>query len=114
MNTSRYQECIDACDACARACDECASACLSEDDVGMFAACIRLDLDCAATCRVAAGLMARESTFVTEFCALCAGVCAACAAECSNHEAGHCQRCAEACNRCAQACRDMAAGPAAG
>jgi len=114
MNASRYHRCIEECQACATACEACASGCLSEEDAGQFAGCIRLDLDCAAVCRLAATLMGRESALAEEICTLCAGVCAACAAECDSHDAAHCRRCAEACRRCAQACREMATGPAAG
>ena len=51
-----YQDCIAACHACAVACNHCAAACLQEDDVKMMAGCIALDIDCAAICRVAAGV----------------------------------------------------------
>src|ERR1700682_4475707 len=52
--SSSYQSCIEACNTCADACDYCSIACLQEDDVKMMAECIRLALDCAAICRLAA------------------------------------------------------------
>jgi len=55
----QYQSCIDACNMCADACDYCSSACLQEYDVKMMAECIRLDMDCAAICRMAAAYMAQ-------------------------------------------------------
>jgi hypothetical protein len=55
-----YQSCIEACNTCADACDYCSIACLQEDDVKMMAECIRLDLDCAAICRLAAALTDSE------------------------------------------------------
>jgi hypothetical protein len=108
---SHYQSCIDACNACADACDHCATACLAEPDVKMMAECIRLDLDCASICRLAAGSMARGSDFAHALCALCADVCEACGAECARHQHDHCQQCAQACRRCAEECRRMAAMP---
>lgn len=77
MGHERYQSCIEACNTCADSCDYCFSACLREDDVKMMAECIRLDMDCAAICRIAASYMARESTYAGELCACCAEVCEA-------------------------------------
>jgi len=74
-----------------------------------MAECIRLDMDCAAMCRVAAGFMARGSARAPTVCLLCAEICEACAAECAKHEADHCRRCAEACRACAIECNKMAA-----
>jgi len=111
MVPTRYQSCIAACDACADACDHCASACLGEEDVEMMAACIRLDLDCAAICRMAASYMARDSRYAPELCRLCADVCEACAAECARHSQPHCQACAQTCRQCAEECRRMAQSP---
>ena len=44
----------------------------------MMAECIRLDIDCAAICRLAAGYMARGSALAVHVCELCADVCEAC------------------------------------
>lgn len=108
MAHQSFQTCIDACNACADACDHCATACLAEPDVKMMAECIRLDMDCAAICRLAAGYIARDSKFAIELCELCADVCEACGTECAKHQAQHCQDCAQACRRCAEECRRMA------
>lgn len=104
-----YESCVQACNACAITCETCAAACLREDDVGMMARCIRLDLDCAALCRLAALSMVRDSEFARDVCALCAQVCRACGEECGRHKADHCQRCAQDCRACAEACERMAA-----
>ena len=104
---AEFEECVRACNACADACDDCSTACLNEPDVRSMAECVRLDLDCAAICRLAAGYMARGSARATEVCRLCAAICEACAAECQKHEADHCQRCAAACRACAAKCREM-------
>ncbi|MGE5450715.1 MAG: four-helix bundle copper-binding protein [Acidobacteriota bacterium] len=110
MALQEFTSCIEACDACALACLHCAASCLDEDDPGAMARCIKLDLDCAALCRVAADAMARGSEHAEAICALCADVCEACAQECEQHEMDHCQDCAEACDLCAQACRGMSEG----
>ena len=109
MTRQQYQACIDACNQCADACDRCAAACLREDDVKMMAECIRLDMDCAAVCRLAGSLLARGSDFSSALCRTCAEVCDACGDECAKHEHGHCQECARACRRCAEECRRMVA-----
>ncbi len=108
MPHEKFQSCIDACYACATACDHCALSCLDEQDVKSMTQCIKLDLDCAEICRVAASYMARGSQFSRAICRLCAEVCEACANECAKHKMDHCQRCAEACRRCAEECRRMA------
>jgi hypothetical protein len=105
----QIQSCLRACNACADACDHCSAACLAEPEVKKMADCIRLDLDCAAICRLAAGFMARGSARAKDVCRVCAEICEACAQECAKHEADHCQRCAEACKACAAECRKMAA-----
>jgi len=107
--TSRIdlQACIDACNACADACDRCTVACLREPDVDQLSRCIALDIDCAAACRFAAGLMARDSPMRNTVCAMCAMVCQACAAQCEMHPMDHCAACAKACRQCAAECDRM-------
>ena len=108
MASPRYSACIEACDACALACDHCSTACLAEADPKPMARCIALDMDCAAACRFAVGLMARDGEFAASACAMCAEICEACGAECGKHDMDHCKACAEACRRCAEECRRMA------
>jgi hypothetical protein len=102
------QSCIDACVRCAQECEQCAAACLGESDVNEMTECIRLDLDCAAICRMAAGFMSRDSRFAEAICDVCADICETCGTECEKHDVDHCQRCAEACHQCAEECRSMA------
>jgi hypothetical protein len=109
MPHEEYGSCIDACYACAAVCDHCAVACLDESDPKPMAECIKLDVDCAAICRLAAGYMARGSSQVAAICRTCAEICDACGAECERHDHDHCKECAEACRRCAEECRRMAA-----
>lgn len=113
MPLQPFQSCIDACNSCAVACDFCAASCLAENDVKMLARCIRLDMDCAAICRLAVGYMARGSELAGRICGTCAEVCEACAQECEKHSMEHCRQCAQACRHCAEECRRMAsAAPA--
>lgn len=107
MQQNRYQSCIEACAECANACDMCAAACLGEEMVGPMTRCIALDVDCAQYCRLAAGMMARESEATGLVCQTCAELCTMCGDECAKHRATHCQDCAAACRRCADACRQM-------
>jgi hypothetical protein len=94
MAPERYQPCIQACDIYADACDYCSDACLQEDDVKMMAKCIRLDMDCAAICRMASAYMARDSTYSGAVCRLCTEVCEARGAECARQAHPHCEACA--------------------
>jgi len=109
MAHEQFASCIEACNECADACDHCAAACLQESGVKDLLRCIRLDLDCAAICRVAVASMARGSEIAPQICLACAEVCEACAEECERHKRmDHCKTCAEACRRCAEECRRMA------
>lgn len=108
MPHKKFQSCIDACYACASECDHCAVSCLDEQDASSMARCVKLDMDCAAMCRLAASYMARGSEFAQSICRLCAEICEACGEECAKHEMEHCQRCAEVCRTCAEECRRMA------
>lgn len=106
---AKLENCLRACNTCADACDSCATACLKEADLAAMTECIRLDMDCAAFCRLAAGYVARGSTRSRDICRLCADICEACGDECAKHKADHCQRCAAACRACAAECRKMSA-----
>ncbi|MEO6096477.1 MAG: four-helix bundle copper-binding protein [Fibrobacteria bacterium] len=108
-NAGSMKSTIAAVTECAQACRACASACLGEKNIDMLRECIRLDLDCAGVCDLAADFMLRGSPFHGQVCEVCADICDACAAECGKHKRmKHCQECAEACRRCAEACRSMA------
>lgn len=115
MAHERFASCIEACNDCADTCDHCAAACLQESGVKDLIRCIRLDLDCAAMCRVAVGSMSRGSELAAQICEACAEACEACAEECERHKhMDHCRACAEACRRCAEECRRMVGATAKG
>jgi hypothetical protein len=98
----RLDECIEACQQALRACHACAAADVLER--GDMAACVLVNLDCAAICAATLAALERRSVHHGDFCALCAHLCRACAAECAKHDHAHCQRCREACERCADSC----------
>ncbi|WP_313758881.1 four-helix bundle copper-binding protein [Atlantibacter hermannii] len=104
-----YKKCIEACYLCAAACDNCAASCLEEQNLEMMRDCIRIDMQCANICRLAAQFMALKSDSAGELCRLCAEVCQKCGDECGKHQHDHCQACAKACHHCAEQCRKMAA-----
>ncbi len=107
MDHEQFVSCIDACLRCADECDRCADACRSEPESTDRSERIRLGLDCAEFCRMAAMFMSRESHFSGEVCRVCSEICDVCAAECQRHEHDHCRRCAEVCHECGDECRRM-------
>jgi hypothetical protein len=109
LQNSKYQSCIDACNACAESCEFCATSCLREQDLKMLERCIQLNRDCPTICWTASQLMSRDSEYVKEICSTCAEIYDACAEECEKHQRmEHCKLCAQACRRCAEECRKMA------
>jgi hypothetical protein len=108
MNHERYQGLINALNNCAAECSQCAMACLDEEDVNMMRRCIRIDIDCADTCRLTASLLSRESEHGEHLLKECVEICNACAKECEKHTGmEHCRKCAEACRHCAEECGAM-------
>lgn len=107
MLSQSESKCFIECNECAGACLQCASACLDEEDIEPMVRCIRLDMECADICRLAAASIARGDEHMKAVCLLCADVCDVCGRECAKHAMDHCQRCAEICRRCADACRSM-------
>lgn len=103
----QYKACIEACFTCASICNQCAVACTYEKDVAMMAACIRLDMECAALCYATAQLMSMGSSQAPRLAGICADLCEACAAECGKHHHEHCVLCAQACKACAEECRKI-------
>jgi hypothetical protein len=100
----QYKLCIDTCLRCAAVCNHCASESAKENQDGMMADCIQLDMECAAICYATAQLMSLGSKHIKEISKICAAICDACAEECSKHENEHCLECAKACSECADEC----------
>ena len=108
MARNGFQSCIDNCHACAASCDVCAASSLDEREAKKLILCIRLDMDCAQVCRLAASYLSRGSHFAQMACKVCAEICEACAKECARHDLEPCRRCARSCLACADGCREMA------
>jgi hypothetical protein len=106
------ERCIEECLQCVRWCSACVEEGLSHDPVKM-AECIRLCHECAPVCGVCVTLLAGNSRFEYQLCAVCADICEACAAECGKYPHMETMRqCAEACRRCVKTCREVAkSGP---
>lgn len=108
MKHEKNEQMMDMLNECVRACNHCAVACLGEKEVNMLSRCIRLDLDCAEICRVAAGLLERDSENADAVLSVCAVICNSCADECEKHShMEHCRVCAEVCRACAESCQQM-------
>ncbi|MBA3707114.1 MAG: four-helix bundle copper-binding protein [Bacteroidetes bacterium] len=105
MNYEKNQTIIKLLSECVNECSYCASACLEEQDVKMLARCIKLNIDCAEICNLAASYLSRESENIDRIINQCAEICEICAKECEKHKhMEHCKRCAEKCRACAEAC----------
>jgi hypothetical protein len=102
---SHDQQMLNALTECASACHYCSVSCLREEDIGMMAECIRLDMDCAQICELTAAFLSRESDHTRHLLKECAEICQKCAEECARHaHLDHCKECAEACRKCAHMC----------
>ena len=97
---------------CALICTSCADACLAEEMVGQLTQCIRLNLDCADVCQMAATAAVRQAggnvELLRPLLSACIEACRRCAEECEGHAAHmeHCRICADHCRRCEHACRE--------
>ena len=105
MSHEQNQTLIDAMTNCAAECNHCVAACLEEEAVTMLARCIKLDIDCAEICMLAASYISRGSESGQHILNACAKVCEACADECEKHShMDHCKKCANVCRACAELC----------
>jgi hypothetical protein len=102
-------ECLSACAACASAAENCAVICLREESPKALARMISLARTCADVCLLTTRLLAQESEFVQEYCALCAEVCHMLREECLKQPSlSCCQRCADLALSCDRACQKAA------
>ena len=103
------QECIDACMECHADCLHTSMTyCLDMGGAHVGAGHLRLMLNCAELCQVAANFMLSDSALHAVACKACAEVCSACADSCD--QVGDMDECAALCRRCASACAAMGAG----
>ena len=103
---SSYVKCIEACQECLIDCKVCLAKMAGKKSMNDCPYCC---VQCIEVLQASIGLMAVDSQFAAEHCALCARVCDYCAEQCAAHDHEHCQRCAESCRKCAETCRGMAA-----
>lgn len=102
-------ECLDACAACASVAENCAALCSRSPEPKQLARIVALARTCADVCLLTARLLAQQSEFVQEYCALCAEVCHTLRQECLRQASlSYCQCCAEVALRCDKACRRAA------
>jgi hypothetical protein len=109
MIDQQFQSCVAACYDCADACDHCVVAVLEGSSPGKMVRCIRLNMDCAQLCRLAAACMVRKSEMVDAIWEVCAQICETCAEECARHAIEYSRLSMEACRHCAEECRLMIA-----
>ena len=102
MHNPKFKKAIDRCVECVSLCNHAAISALEGDNVQEMRKCIRISLECAIFCRVAAELLSLDSRFSKTICSIVADVCNACAAECEQHNnSGEWALCAEYCRACA-------------
>jgi hypothetical protein len=103
-------DCISQCAECAQSCVACADACLGETQLDPLRRCIRLNLDCADACEVAARMLLRphepDLDVLRRQLEVASLSCRACSDECGKHagQHEHCRVCRDICVRCAEAC----------
>jgi hypothetical protein len=105
-----FMTCAKACSDCALQCDSCYHHCLHllKEGKKEHERSMRLCVDCAEVCRLAATLSARESHLAVYACDGCAKSCDDCAALCeTSKDDKHMADCARSCRDCAKACREM-------
>jgi hypothetical protein len=106
LESDKYKECIDACNACVASCKKCESMCLKEKGAKMNQ-CIQLCRETIAACTAALQLMTLNSVNSKEICAVAAKICDRCATECEKFSLAHCKDCATLCRKAAKMCRTI-------
>ena len=106
--SNTYGVAIEACSTCARGCWECFEACMSNSNIEPRAKCIKMLVECARECELAAAELASNAMFAKDHCKMCAAVCTICAKDCEMFKEDHCQHCAEVCRECARQCKEIA------
>ena len=99
-----YAEYIKTCQQCLIDCKVCLAKMAGKKSMNECPYCC---VQCIQVLQASIGLMAVDSQFAPEQCALCAKICDYCAEICGAHDHEHCQRCAESCRKCAEMCRRM-------
>lgn len=105
-----HGDCLKACLHGAEVCNETFHYCFGhlKDGHTEHARIAELTIDCQDFCKLAAALLARESSMVAHACSACAAACQACAEECQKHDDQQMKECIAACLACEKSCRAMA------
>jgi hypothetical protein len=105
-----FMECARACDDCARMCDACGAHCTDLVASGKkeHLTTLKTCQDCAAICRTASALTARQGPFSDTICIACADACKRCGDSCEKFKDDEMmKKCMEECRKCEKACREM-------
>ena len=106
--SEEMRRCIQDCLECANICEQTIAYCLTKGGKHASPEHIRVMRDCAESCMMAASMMARDSNFQSEHCALCADICRACEESCEKFGGdAQMKACADACRQCGDSCRRM-------
>src|SRR5260221_1392592 len=109
VSSSESEACIEACNECAALCECLEAFCTRAVENPELSRVVVLLKTCADVCLLTARLIARQSEFLQEYCALCAEVCHTCHVECLKHaKTDGFSRCAEACSIVDRACQQLA------
>ena len=104
--SSKYQNCIDACQKCFIDCQKCIVQMVGQKSNNDCPNCC---IQCVDACLFTIKLMIADSQFTAKQVLLCAEICEWCASQCQEHDHEHCKACAESCLACAKECRKLAA-----
>ena len=106
----KHRECITACMQCAVVCEEFIVALLEDEKLTAVAGAIAIARACADTCFLTARLLAQDSEFANEYCALNVEVCHSCREACLKQPyLDACKICAEAALACEEICQRIVA-----
>ena len=106
--SDEMRRCIQDCLECANICEQTIAFCLRQGGKHAAPEHIALLQDCVESCTMSASMMARNSQFSADHCAMCAEICRACEESCERLGGdAQMKACAEACRMCADSCRKM-------
>jgi hypothetical protein len=104
MNGRASDQLLDVLERCMTACEKGAMEGLKGSIGEPLDHVVRLALDCAELCALAARFTARDSAYVNELLVLCAKMCRRCEIECRRHDLAELQQCADTCHECHLTC----------
>ena len=110
-HAAAFVDCAKACDDCGRNCDVCAAHCTQLVATGdkHHLATLKTCQDCAAVCRAASSVVAKQGPFSDILCTACADACKRCGDACEKHGGDDAvmKGCMDECRKCEKVCREM-------